>query len=195
MSSNVFNIEVPVPMDPNSYRIDDLKIEFMTSFKKEYNEIMLNRVYQYQPLLNTDGVYRRAEFPRKPPLAYIKIKNKELWLHQDAKNSNKFFFDMIRCDYFTNRQPFVIWIQYPREGEFIVYRLLGYGLDNVINRVHDKLTNMEYLNYKQENDTINIKWVDDVNLATKFYYKQVKWNEMGWIKLHSKEQQYKLLSR
>jgi len=195
MSNNIFNIEIPVPIDPNSYRIDDLKIEFMTSFKKEYNEIMLNRTYQFQPLQNTDGVYQKAEFQRKPPFTYLKIKNKELWLHQDHKNSNLFFFDKIRCDDFTYKQPFVVWLQYTREGEFIVYRLLGYGLDSVIKRVHDKLTNIEYLNYNQNNDKINIKWVDDVNLATKFYYKKVKWNEFSWIKLYSKEQQNQLLSR
>ena len=195
MSNNVFNIEIPVPIDPNSYRIDDLKIEFMTSFKKEYNEIMLNRMYQFQPLQNTDDVYLKAEFQRKPPLAYIKMKNNELWFHQDPKRANLFFFDKIRCGDFAPRQPFVIWFEYTREGEFIVYRLLGYGLDNVIKRVHDKLTNIEYLNYNQENDKINIKWVNDVNLATKFYYKKVKWNEFSWIKLYNKEKQNQLLSR
>ena len=195
MSNNIFNIEIPVPIDPNSYRIEDLKIEFMTSFKKEYNEIMLNRMYQYQPLQNTDGIYQKAEFQRKPPFSYLKIKNKELWLHPDPKNSNLFFFDKIRYAYFTYRQPFVVWLQYTREGEFIIYRLLGYGLDSVIKRVHDKLTNIEYLNYNQDNDKINIKWVNDVNLATKFYYKKVKWNEFSWIKLYSKEKQTQLLSR
>ena len=54
---------------------------------------------------------------------------------------------------------------------------------------------LQYLNYKQEGNNAYVKWVNDVNLATKFYYDKIKWNEFSWIKLHDKAERNKILSR
>lgn len=192
MSDNIYNNIVPVPFDKNTYIVKDLKIEFMIGYKKEYNEFLTNRIYSYEPLLNTDGAYPIVEFERKYPNGYIKLKNRDLWLYE---KDNKVYFDFIKCGDFTDKQPMVIWFEYVREREVIIYKYLGYNVESVMKKTYDKLTNLAYMNYKQVDDKIYINWVDDINNATKFSYDKIKWNEISWIKLHDKETQNKLLSR
>lgn len=194
MSNNIYNVMIPVPLDENRYKIDDLIIEFMTDFRKEYNEIMTNRSYNFQPLLNTDGVYQKADFLRKTPFGYIKLKGKDLWLYENPYN-RKLVFTPIQCGLYTEKQPYVFWFDYTREGEFIVYKYQGYGLENVIKKTDWGFTNVEYLNYSQKNNQVYVKWVNDINLATKFYYDKIKWNEFSWIKIPNKNKKEKLLSR
>ena len=194
MSDNTYNIIFPVPLDENSYKIDDLIIEFMSDFKKEYNETMTNRSYSFQPLLNTDGVYQKADFLRKTPFGYVKLKNQDLWLYENPV-TRKLVFTPVQCGLYTKKQPYVFWFEYTREGEFIVYRYLGYNLESIIKKTYDRVNNLQYLNYKQEGNNAYVKWVNDVNLATKFYYDKIKWNEFSWIKLHDKAERNKILSR
>lgn len=192
MSNNLYNIIVPVPFDTNTYAIKDLNIEFMIGFKKEHNEFLINRLYNYQPLENTNGAYPIVEFERKYPNGYIKLKGKDLWLYE---KDNKPYFDLIKCGDFAEKQPMVIWFEYVREREVIVYKLLGYNVESVMKKTYEKLKNQSYMNYKQIGDGIYINWVDDINKATKFSYDKIKWNEISWIKLHDKNIQHKLLSR
>lgn len=194
MSDNIYNIIVPVPLDENRYKVDDLIIEFMNDFKKEYNEIMINRSYSFQPLLNTDGVYQKADFLRKAPFGYIKLKSDDLWLYENHV-TRKLVFTPVQCGLYAEKQPFVFWFEYPREGEFIVYRYLGYNLESIIKKTYDRVNNLQYLNYKQEGNNAYVRWVNDINSATKFYYDKIKWNEFSWIKLHDKAKRRKLLSR
>lgn len=191
MSDNIHNLMVSVPMDPNTVHIPDLKIEFLKDFNKEYNEIFINKTYSFAPLLNTNGVYPKVEFERKDPFGYIKLKNSNLWLHDE---NNRLFFDYIREGDFTYRQPLVLWFQYVRERECILFKYLGYNVESTIKKKYDKLTNIAYLNYKEINGKTYVKWVDNINDATKFSYDKIKWNELGWIKLYDKPKQNKLLS-
>ena len=192
MSDNVHNINVPVPQDPNTYNIEDLKIEFLKTYKIEYNEFLLNRLYSYAPLADTDGSYQKTEFMRKDPLTFVKLKGKDVWLHEI---NNKLFFDKIKSDLYTTKDPLVLWIEYPRENECYLYTLRGYGQEHIIKKTYDKLTNIAYLNYKQVGDQIYMNWVDDVNSASKFHFRKIHWGEISWIKLHDKKIQRKLLGR
>jgi len=189
MSTNIFNTIVPVPPDPNTYFIDDLHIEFKKTYKKDYNEYSPNKLYSFMPLLNTNNIYLPVEFNRKNSVGYIKLKDRDLWLQDDDK---KIYFDIIRFQDFDYKQPKIIWFQYTREQELIIYKLLGYHIESTLKKDFDKLTNIAYLNYKQDNNKIYIKWVDDVNDATKFIYDKIKWSQMSWIKLYDKKTQNKL---
>lgn len=191
MSTNVFDTYVFASPDKNTYNIDDLNIDFLIGFKKEYNEFSLNRFYDYRPLDNTYGVYPKVEFDRKYPMGYIKMKDKDLWLYE---KNNKLYFDLITCGDFTEEPPLVVWFDYPKEGQVVVFKYLGYGLESIIKRTTDKITNLIYMNYTQNGNNVRINWVNNVNDATKFVYKQIRWNDMTWIKLHNKDTQNKLLS-
>ncbi|QKF94536.1 hypothetical protein QKU48_gp1078 [Fadolivirus algeromassiliense] len=190
MSDNIHNVMIPVPMDPNTVHIPSLSIEFLKDFKKEYNEIFTNKPYTFAPLLNTHDVYPMVEFERKDLFGYIKLKNSDLWLHEDGNN---LVFDRIKCGEFTERQPLVLWFEYIREREIIAFKYLGYNVESTIKKKYDKLMNIVYLNYKEDNGKIYIRWVDNRNDATKFAYDKIKWNEWGWIRLHNKPKQYDLL--
>ena len=71
MSNNVYNVYHRVPLDPNTYNITDLPIQFLRTYKKEYNEIFTNQSYNYKPLLNTDGMYQLTEFVKKTLLLIL----------------------------------------------------------------------------------------------------------------------------
>jgi hypothetical protein len=190
MSSDTYNIIVPVPNDPNSYHINDLNIEFLKGYKKEYNEIFTNKNYRYAPLLNTHNVYPVVEFSYKDPNGYIKKKDSDLWLHEIDGN---LLFDHLKPGLFTTRQPLVLWFQYTREREFIVYKLLGYNVEALVKKTYDHQQNIAYLNYRQDGDKIFMRWTRNVNAASKWRYDKIKWNEIGWIKLQSKQKQRELL--
>ena len=213
MSDNVHNdmIDDPIIDNIKTFAIRDLKIEFVKHFLKvERNEFLTNRIYNYYPILDTDNTYPDVEFTKKDPIGYIKLKGKELWLHDE--NNNKVFFDHVRTKDFYYRQPLVVWFEYIRERMVIVYRLTGYNVEKIMKKIYDpctnskylpgnpvcvqgtKLTNVSYLKYKEIGGQIYIEWVDDPNQATKFVYDAVKWNEFGWIKLEDKQAQRKKLS-
>lgn len=190
MSDNIHNIIVPVPPDPNTIHIPSAQVEFLKNFTKEYNEIFINKTYSFSPLLNTNGVYPKVEFPRKDHFGYMKLKDSELWLHDE---NNRLFFDYIRKGDFTKRQPLPLWFEYVRERECIAFKFLGHNVESTIKKKYDKFMNMAYLNYKEINGKIFLKWVENRNDATKFVYDKIKWNEFGWIKLYDKDIQHKLL--
>ena len=191
MSNNIYNNIIPVPQDPNTVHVETAKVEFMRDYILEYNEVFPNKGYSYEPLLNTNGVFPKVEFTRKDPLGYMKIKGANLWLHENGK----LYFDYIRQSDFYYRQPLVLWFEYVRERECIAYRYRGYGVEKVMKKIYDNQTNVLYINYKEENGRIVVKWVEDRGDATKFVFDKIKWNELGWIKLHDKDVQKQLLSR
>lgn len=188
MSSNIFNTIVPVPQDPNTYFIDDLHIEFKKTYKKEFNEAYANKSYSFRPLLNTNDIYLPVEFNRRDTVGFIKLKGEELWFQDDGK---KLYFDIIRYEDYSFKQPKIIWFQYTREQELIIFKYLGYNVESILKKEYEKQTNMAYLNYKQDNNKVYMKWVRDVNDATKFLYDKIKWNELSWIKLYDKKTQNK----
>lgn len=191
MSSNIYNINVPVPQDPNTYHINDIKIQFLKDYKKEYNEVLTSKSYQYAPLLNTSGIYQVVEFNYKDSNGYIKLKDKDMWLYEIDDN---LFFDQIKQGLYSVKQPLPIWFQYPREREFIVYKLLGYSVEAVVKKEYDYQYNIAYLHYKEINGKIFMKWTKNVNDATKFHFDTIKWADVSWFKLQDKERQRELLS-
>jgi hypothetical protein len=178
---------------PNAYIVDDLRIEFLKDFRKEYNQIQINKSYNFGPLLNTSDTYQPTEFSRKDPVTYIRIKGTDLWLYE---KNQQLYFDKIEPDLFYKyRQPYVIWIEYLGKNVFILYKLLGYGLNNIMGHIYDRNSNVVYMNYMQQDDKINITWVDDFRFATRFVYDTLTWNDFGWIRLYDKETQAYLLGR
>jgi hypothetical protein len=85
------------------------------------------------------------------------------------------------------KQPLTVWFQYPREREFIVYKLLGYSVEAVVKKQYDKEYNIAYLNYLEVNNKIYMKWTRNVNEATKFHFDKIKWNEISWINFGDKD--------
>ena len=156
----------------NVYNIDDIKIEFMKDFHREYNEFLPNKTYDFYPIENTHGAFPKVEFDRKDPIAYIKLKGKDLWLYI---NNNGPYFDLVPFEDFTFKQPFVVWFEYPIENEVLVCRYLGYGLDSTIKTIYDKVTNIRYLDYKEVGDKIYINWVENVADATTFNFNKIVW--------------------
>lgn len=195
MSTNTYNIIHPVYQDPNTYNIEDIKIDFFKSYKIEYNEIYTNKSYDFAPLLNTNGILLKTEFNRKDPLTYIKIKsrddNADIWLYQVGKHLS---FSKIRDGLYSTVPPLTLWIEYPREGEFYLYTLNGFNVESVMKKKLDGKTNISFLNYKEINDQIYMRWSDNVNDATKFHYKKILWSDEGWIKLEDKAKQRQILS-
>jgi hypothetical protein len=189
MSDSTYNIIVPVPQDPNTYSVNDIQIEFVKDYKLQYNEIYTNMTYSYAPLLNTDGVYPVVEFTRKDPNGYIKLKGKDLFLHQ---RGDQLFFDIIRDGLFSARQPLVLFFEYVREGEFIIYTLAGPQLNALMKTVNDGVSNVKYLHYAEKNGKIFMNWQSNVNNATKMHYNRINWSEFGWIKAQDKEAQRKI---
>ena len=101
------------------------------------------------------------------------------------------YFDVIRFGDYDYKQPKIIWFQYTREQELIVFKFLGSGVESILKKEYNGLTNMSYLNYSQDKDKVYMKWVDDVNDATKFIYDKIKWDQMSWIKLYDTTAQKK----
>jgi hypothetical protein len=180
MSENIYNIQIKVPDDLNRYFIGDLAIEFVKSYKKEYNEFLTNRLYNYSVVTDTDDIYQKVEFQRKDPNGYIKMKNNDKFLYGD---NNNLLFNHIKYGDFSQIQPLVVWFEYIRDREIIVYKYVGYNVESIIKKKYDNKSNILYLYYNQTNGKINMYWVNNINDATKFYYDKVKWNQLGWIKL------------
>lgn len=205
MSNNIYNITYRVSLDPNTYIIRDMPVQFLRSFEKEYNEIFTNQYYSYDRLLNTDGAYQLTEFVRKDPVTYIKMKDKDLWLYEDLNGIvdgdggagivTKLYFDKIQMGYFAKRQPLNLMIDYTREGEIVLYKLLGYNAERMYKTIYDGFTNVVYIKYEQDGEKLNFTWVKNVNQATKFLYDRFAWDDFGWIKLESRKRQDELLSR
>jgi hypothetical protein len=202
MSNNIYNITYRVPLDWNTYKISDMPVQFLRTFKKEYNEIFTNQFYNYDRLLNTDGVYQSTEFVRKDPITYIKLKDSDNWLYENVKGVvggkgmvSELFFDKIRMGDYDYLQPLVLWIDYVREGEIVLSKLLGYNAERMTKTVYDGYNNVVYIKYEQQGDKIKFSWVNNINQATKFLYDRFNWDDYGWIKLESRDRQDQLLSR
>lgn len=199
MSNNIYNRD---PLGPNSYYVSELPVQFLRTFKKEYNEVFTNKYYNYERLLNTDGVYQLTEFVRKDTVTLIKLKDKDVWLYEDVKGMIggpgmiiRLYFDKITMGQYDYNQPLVLSIDYLREGEFVLYKLLGYNAERMTKTVYDGYNNVVYIKYEQQGNKISFSWVDNLEQATKFFYDRFNWVDYGWIKLESKQKQNELLSR
>jgi len=205
MSSNVYNVYYRVPFDANTYYISDMPVQFLRSHEKEYNEVFSNQYYNFDRLLNTDGAYQLTEFTRKDPNTYVKLKDKDMWLYEDMKGVidgsggagivTKLYFDKITMGDYNYNQPLVLFIDYIREGEIVLYKLLGYNAERMYRTIYDGYSNVVYIKYEQHGDKIKFSWVNDIQLATKFLYDKFTWSDYSWFKLESRKRQNELLSR
>jgi hypothetical protein len=184
MSDNTYNRIIPTTIDPNHVIINDLKIEFKKHYIREFNDFQTNKHYNYSPVFGTSyeekGTLPQVEFYRKDALGYIKMKNQDKWLYE--KNNNLIFTDL-HCGTFDYQQPLVVWFEYVREREVIIFKRSGYNVEKVMTKIWENVSNLSYLHYNQDGGNVQMKWVDNRNDATKFYYDKVKWNEISWIKL------------
>lgn len=147
--------------------LNKLPIEFVKNYELEYNGPS-----NYESVPNSNGTYLSVEFAHKVPVGYMKIKNKDLWLHEE---NGVLFFDRIKDDKygFGKRQPLVLWFDYLVYGGMRVYKFTGSGIEGVIDKQYKSLKNMAYLHY---NDN-KIRWANSISEATIFIYDAVQWHE------------------
>ncbi len=178
MSTNIYNIQSPILIDPNRYKISDLNIEFKKSFVKSNVDIRPNQYYNYGVVPNTDNIYLPAEFNKDDSTSYIKLKDRDLWLHID--DNHNFFFDIIRKEHFYYRQPLVVWFLHNKNDEIILYKYFGKEIAKINEVINEGISNMMYINYKQVNDKIMMNWTNDINNATKIITEKIQWSEYRW---------------
>ena len=179
MSTNIYNIMSPVLVDTNRYKISDLKIEFKKSFLKSYNSIENTQSYiEYNLIPNTNDIYLPTEISKYDSVSYIKLKGKDLWLHTDSNNN--FFFDKIRKEDFYYRQPLVVWFNYNKGDEMVMYKNFGKGLSKINETKNEGISNIMYINYKQINNDIYMDWVYNINDATKIITEKITPAEYVW---------------
>jgi len=178
MSTNVYNVMSPILVDPNRYNLSDLKIEFKKSFIKSYNDIRPNKYYNYGVVPETNNIYLPAEFNKNDSTSYIKLKDKDLWLHVD--DDNNFFFDIIRMEDFYYRQPLVIWFLHNKDDEIVMYKYFGKGIAKINEVTNSGISNMMYINYKQNDNGIMMNWTNDINNGTKIIVEKVQWSQYNW---------------
>jgi len=169
----------PVLVDTNRYKISDLKIEFKKSFLKSYNSIENTQSYiEYNLIPNTNDIYLPTEISKYDSVSYIKLKGKDLWLHTDSNNN--FFFDKIRKEDFYYRQPLVVWFNYNKGDEMVMYKNFGKGLSKINETKNEGISNIMYINYKQINNDIYMDWVYNINDATKIITEKITPAEYVW---------------
>jgi len=162
----------------STYQVQNINIEFLKDYNKESNSIQNNKYYNFQLLENNQDTYQPVEFTKKDPLGYLKIKNYDLWLYENDKSG---YIDYIHYGYYSTIQPLVLWFDYIQETQFLVYKIIGYGIEHIMKTTYDKSSNVLYLNYEEINNKIYIKWVIDKNLATKFIYKIINLQDLEFI--------------
>lgn len=175
MSTNVFNITSPIIVDLNRYVLSDMNIEFRKDFLKSNTTVRPNMYYNYGIIPSTNGINIPVEFNKDDSTAYVKIKNTDLWLHMD--DNNNFYFDTIRDELFYYRQPLLIWFLHNKNDEVCMYRYFGKGLWKVNETTNEGISNTKYIYYKQNGNQIMMKWVADVNDATKIIVQKIEWQE------------------
>lgn len=187
MSSNIYNIISPIMIDPNRFNIKDLNIEFKKSFLINYNDNKTN----HHDIPNTNDIFLNVETSRYDKTGYIKLKNTNLWLHCDDKYN--MFFDVIKKQDYYYRQPMVIWFDYNRDNEMLMYKYFGKGLGAINDTIFGGYSNMMYINYKQENGKIYMNWTNDINNATKILLNKIQTYEYVWQTKPYDISNYKLL--
>lgn len=179
MSNNIFNVMSPIMIDLNRYQLNDMDIEFKKSYIKSYNEESNTQSYvEYGLIPNTNNIFLPTETNRKDSVTYIKLKGKDLWLHMD--DNNKFFFDIIRKQDFYYRQPLTIWLKYNKGNEMLMFKYFGKGLNRVNDIINEGISNIMYINYKQEQGKIFMEWTYDINKATKIIGDKIDRSEYVW---------------
>lgn len=179
MSNNIFNVMSPIMVDLNRYQLNDMDIEFKKSYIKSYNEESNTQSYvEYGLIPNTNNIFLPTETNRKDSVTYIKLKGKDLWLHMD--DNNKFFFDIIRKQDFYYRQPLTIWLKYNKGNEMLMFKYFGKGLNRVNDIINEGISNIMYINYKQEKGKIFMEWTYDINKATKIIGDKIDRSEYVW---------------
>ncbi|MCJ7637938.1 MAG: hypothetical protein MUO21_10655 [Nitrososphaeraceae archaeon] len=150
------------------------QVEFVKDYKLEYNNSS-----NYAQVPNSNGTYLPVEFQHRVPVGYMKVKGKDLWLHED--DHSNLFFDKIRnakhmMYNYEKRQPVVLWFDYLVYGGFRVFKFTGSGpnwIEGVIDRQYRSTKNMAYLTYENN----KISWTRNVSEAIIFIYDKVEWNE------------------
>lgn len=140
--------------------IDKLNIQFFTYYKKSYLDVPQGGYLDYGVFDKSqlEGSLPKADFEKRPISCYIKLKDKDLWLHYENKQFN---FSKPTVDPLTlgTNQPLYFWIEYPRESVFFLYATVGFG-------VTEKL----YFQYWEKDNKIYMRWVTDIKRATLFRY-------------------------
>jgi hypothetical protein len=166
-------------VDLNRYQLNDMDIEFKKSYIKSYNEESNTQSYlEYGLIPNTNNIFLPTETNRKDSVTYIKLKDKDLWLHMD--DNNKFFFDIIRKQDFYYRQPLAIWLKYNKGNEMLMFKYFGKGLNRVNDIINEGISNIMYINYKQKDGKIYMEWTYDINKATKIIGNKIDRSEYVW---------------
>lgn len=143
--------------------ISKLAIKFNKGFKKEYFKIPDN-VYTSYGAWNpkqADGEFPPVKFHKKDPTVLIMLKDTrdgEFWLYM---KDDKLVFQKIRCiEYgFAKEQPFMFWVEYPKEWYFILYATTGFGI-----------TEKYFLIYYEIDGDIYMKFTHDISKATLFSF-------------------------
>jgi len=136
--------------------IDKTTLDFVKSLEEERLRLTTN-YFNFKPIDNKlyNGRYLDVNFIKKDNLCYIKKKGQNLWLYKEG-------FKPLQKGVFSKyKQPQVCWIEYIKESGFIIYRQVYYGAKFV-----------QYLQYYPN----KLKWVNTIDKATLFIYKQVEWN-------------------
>lgn len=180
MSTNVYNVMSPILIDLNRYKLSDLKIEFKKSFIKSNNDVRQNQYYNYGIIPGTNNIYIPAEFNKNDSNSYIKLKDHDLWLHTDDKNN--FFFDIIRQEDYYYRQPLVIWFLNNKNDEVVMYKYFGNGIAKINEIKNEGISNIMYINYKQNDNGVIMNWTNNINDGTKIIVEKIQWSEYNWTK-------------
>lgn len=133
-----YNYKYKYNYSPNylTYNINNIKIEFVKSFLKEYADNSTNTLYNYAPLINPNNKFLPVEFTRFDPIGYIKLKHRELWVYEN--DINNLYFHTLKKGLFWWDAPNVIWFDYNTIDTFIVYKFKGYGLMSLMEFNHDR---------------------------------------------------------
>ena len=138
--------------------IHDLAIEFNRGYKKEYFKIPQNVSAGYSAWDRNQerGAYPPVKFHKKDPITLIRLRDTDLWLYE---RDNKFMFQPVQwIKYgFATEQPLALWIEYPKERHFILYKTEGFGI-----------TKKFFLVYAEHDGDVYLKWTRDISRATLF---------------------------
>jgi hypothetical protein len=61
-----------------------------------------------------------------------------------------------------------------------MYKYFGKEIAKINEVVNEGLSNIMYINYKQNNDGVMMDWTNDINNGTKIIVEKIQWSEYNW---------------